>query len=193
MASRILSDQANAQLASLAQQLAPSARRGLMATLGREAERTLRSHFRAKEASSPNKRGFPRQHFWNRIRSATAYDESGTTASTARVVVDDPALLPHIYGATIRPKQAKLLAIPARAQAYGVRPRAKTIPGLFYFQNKKGIRGLAKEEGGKFTVYWWLKESVSIPADPTALPDPKLVEANLLKAAASYVNRRANT
>lgn len=190
---RILSDSGAAALTALRGRLEPTALRGLMATIGREAERQYRAHFRAKEASSPNKRGFPRQHFWARIRQATSYDESATTASSTRVVVDDPALLPHVYGATIRPKQKKLLAIPNQPQAYGSRPSSGLIPDLFFFENKKGTKGLAKEVNGKFTVFYWLKESVTIPADPAALPPPATVEAALLKAAESYVTRRLRT
>lgn len=190
MPSKILTTEGALQLATLRQNLQPAARRGLMATVGREAERVYRTHFRQREASSPNRRGWPRQHFWNRIRTSTAYDESATTDKTAKVVVSDPALLPHVYGGPIRPKEKKLLAIPARKEAYGIRPSSGLIPDLFFVETKKGAKMLASEVNGKLVVYYWLKESVTIPKDPDAVPADAAVEAALLKAAESFVTRR---
>jgi len=67
-------------------------RQPLLAALGRGLEKDLREHFLVRNAA-PNKRGWSKQNFWARIRSATAF--TGATADTATVAIADPAILPH--------------------------------------------------------------------------------------------------
>src|SRR6185503_8329142 len=96
---------------ALKQMIARSGR-PLLAVLGKRLEVTLRQHFRVR-GQRPNKRGWPKQHFWDRrIRNATAL--SSVTDRTATVTIADPAFNAHYFGGTIVPKEAQNLAIPMR-------------------------------------------------------------------------------
>ena len=187
-------DHATEPLKRLHGSLAPSKRAGLMAVLGRTGEKVYRAHFRKREMTTPNKMGWPRQHFWARIAKATAYDASKTTADQAVVAISDPALAAKIDGATIRPKAGRrMLAIPMRAEAYGIMPSSGQIPGLFLLGGKNGgALYLGKRDGGKFNnlaLYYRLVPKVVVTADPNALPRVADVSAELLQTAVSYINR----
>ena len=100
-------------------------RKPLHAVLGKRGEIEARAHFESRN-SEPNKQGWPRQQFWARIRTATAFtsaDDSG-----AVVTIADPAINQKIYGGTITPKEGTYLALPAIAEAYGRSPRS--LPNL---------------------------------------------------------------
>jgi hypothetical protein len=188
---KILRDEATPALSSLHASLAPARRRALCGVLGKKLEGVYRAWFRSREADSPNKMGWPRQHFWSRIAKATAFDPSQTTAERAVVVVSDPAIGMKVTGGTIRPKQAKFLAIPLRPEAYGVRPSARTIPGIFFVRSKGANGGfLATHEGKALRVYWRLVAKVTQQADPRALPPQGQVAAELLRTASSFVARQ---
>lgn len=155
-----------------------SLRRPLFAALGGALETELRKHFASRDAE-PNKPRWKKTHFWaRRIRRATAL--SSVTETSATVTIADPAMAARIKGATIVPVEAKMLAIPLVEEAYGVLPRAKTIPGIFLLKTKFGSY-LAKSEHTKakkgkgrdyagFTLYWKLVNRVTVPADTNALP-----------------------
>jgi len=71
------------------------------------------------------------------------------------------------YGATIRPKKAKILAIPVTREAQRLSRQhrgVRNIPGLFRPGNKK-ILARAGSKGG-FEVLFILKEQVVIPPRP---------------------------
>lgn len=184
-------------------------RQPLLAVLGRGLEKDLKEHFTAKNARG-NKRGWPKQNFWNRIRSATAF--TGATNDTATVAIADPAINAHYYGGVIKPKEAKFLAIPAREEAYGIRPSSGLIPGLRFVptagggmlvqrdlstfklvkDRRKGREGQQRvrqtgEAGGG--VFYWLKRSVTIPKDPDALPQPATLQEKLQTRLADWLNR----
>jgi len=184
-------------------------RQPLLAALGRGLEADLRAHFAAKDARG-NRRGWPRQHFWARIRNATVF--TGATNDAATVSIADPAIHAHYYGGTIRPKEAKFLAIPARAEAYGIRPSSGLIPGLRFVptraggmlvqrdftalrivkDSRKGREGQLRakslgEQGGG--VFYWLKRFVTVPKDPDALPRPSVLQEKLMARAAEWLRR----
>jgi hypothetical protein len=196
MSVTITHDTATARLAELHAAIAPGRRQGLMNVLGRTAEKEYRSWFRTREMTSANKKGWPRQHFWARISRATAFSASQTTDSQATVVISDPAIRAKVRGAVIRPTGGrKALAIPLRAEAYGVRPSSGIIPGLFVVGGKAGRPAyLAKREAGGFrnlTLYYRLVSSVTVPADPQALPDSSAVSRALVLAAAQFLLRKS--
>lgn len=77
--------------------------------------------------------------------------------------VDGPVL--------VRPRVGKYLTIPATAAAYG--RRAREIAGLFAVTFKSGSKALAQKDGSdskKLKVFYWLKESVTLPQDRELLP-----------------------
>jgi hypothetical protein len=168
-------------------------RRPLLAVLGRQLEASLRQHFLLREGE-PNKRGWPKQHFWSRIRRATAL--SSVTATTATVTVTDPALAQKIHGGTIRPRPGrKFLALPLRAEAAGRMPGS----GLFFMRTRRGkgllvAAGRAGRGGPRESVrpYYLLVPGVTQRADPRALPPQAALHAELTQTADDYLALRAN-
>ena len=151
-------------------------------------QRSLHRHFRRRD-SEPNKRGWPKQHFWARIRRVTAL--SSISEDGATVTVSDPAFGARVHGATIRPKQARALAIPLVPQAAGVRPSSGLIQDLFMLRAKDGRGFLAREEGQGLTLYYRLVKRVTHPKDPRALPSRAAILSALERTATSFLRRRA--
>lgn len=180
-------DLATPHLRAILQQLSPAQRRALLARLGKELEIQLKKHFAVRDREG-NKRGFPRQHFWSReVRNKTAFREA--TPDKATVGIDSPAFAHRVTGGVIRPGPGRrALAIPLRPEAYGVLPRAGTIPGLFAARSG-GKVWLAAREGGAVRFYWRLVPSVYQDADPNALPPASQLKAALEKRADQEVQR----
>ena len=182
-----VTDRATPLLTRLYDRVAPGRRQPLLRVLGRRLEHSLRKHFQTRDAEG-NKRGWPRSHFWNRLRRATAF--AGATDSAAKVTVADPALAQKVHGGTIRPIQAKALAIPLRAEAkVAGRPSARLIPGLFILKSARGGVFLARREDRALRLYYKLVKSVTQQADPRALPLRHLVLADLHAATTSFLKR----
>jgi hypothetical protein len=191
---RLGRDEASAKVAQVHEALSPNQRIGLMQVLGVSAERELRAWFTKRDADSPNKKGWPRQHFWARIAKRTAFDPSETTSNTATIAVADPALAAKIYGATIRAtgNPAKNLAIPMQAAAYGVLPRSGIIPGLFYIRKTNGNGGfLVARQGKDLTFFYRILPQVTVPKDPQALPPADQLGTALAATAESFFRRNS--
>lgn len=169
-------------------------RRPLNAAVGKRGETELREHFRERN-QEPNKKGWPSQDFWNRIRKATALaavDESGAT-----IAISDPAITQKIYGGDIVPKEGKYLTIPAIAIAAGRSARTfQNLEPLIRWMNGKR-RAIAlverkathiagrQEVGGQ--VFYWLVEKIHQRKDPRALPTREKMEKALREEAQIYV------
>lgn len=185
-------------LGELAATLAPGPRRrALNAVLGRTAEKALRRHFVWANEAKPNQQGFKRSNFWARIRSATAYDPSLTTDDSATVVISDPRVKAHVFGGTWGAVNSKYLAIPVNARAAGIRPSANLIEGVKFMPSKRGgntAGWLYTDEGKgksvKRTFLWRLQKRVTVRRDPTALPRPETVGADLVAAAQRFLRPR---
>lgn len=160
-------DRATPLLQRLYDAIAPGRRKPLMTVLGRRAERLFRRHFTKRDAEG-NKRGWPRSHFWSRIRRATAF--AAANDSAAKISIADPAFAMKVHGGTIKPIEAKNLALPLRPEAkVAGRPRAKLIPGLFLLKTH-GRLFLARREERALRLYYKLVKSVTQMKDPRALP-----------------------
>ncbi len=163
-------------------------RRPLHAELGQTAVKGLRAHFLSRP---PNKKGWPSQNFWSRIRTATALTEVDETGAT--IVIDDPAMAQKIYGGTIRPGPGKkYLAIPAIAEAYGRSPLQ--VDGLIPIFGHRGAgTGLLIKPGPKGskigTAWYFLVKSVTQQADAEALPPEAAYRAALLATVDDYFAR----
>lgn len=182
-------------------------RRPLNAALGKRGEVELREHFLQRN-QEPNKKGWPAQNFWERIRTSTALlsaDESGAT-----VVIADPAFAGKTHDHTVTPKEGKYLALPAIAEAYGRSPRtfSNLEPVIRWRDGKRRAVALAERQatqisyGGKrkdgsravkggrevgSTVFYWLVESVRMKRDPRALPERAKMEAALREEAGFFL------
>ncbi len=188
---RIVSDGATPRLAALLR--TTQQRRPLLALAGKTAEVELKAWFRAANLYKPNRRGWKRSNFWARILGRTAYDPSKTTDRSAVVAITDPAIRPHVYGATIRPKKAKALAIPLRPEAYGVRPSSGVIAGLRFVpigQTAKTVGYLQRREGAQMVSYYRLVRAVTIRRDPSALPPPDKTTRAIVRALERRIARQ---
>ncbi|MDR1498520.1 MAG: hypothetical protein LBS59_09015 [Puniceicoccales bacterium] len=193
---------ASPALADLAHRLKDT--RPLMERLGAVAEAELRRHFLDRN-SEPNKRGWAKQNFWNRIRRATAL--TAVTDTTATVTISDPAFVHKVTGGEVRPRGGrKFLALPMRPEAAGVLPRPGLIPELFPIRGKSGKLFLAKRDdagGGKvgrskarqasttrqkrLTIYYLLVRSVTHRPDARALPQREELQGVIIAAASRYL------
>jgi hypothetical protein len=155
-------------------------RRSMLARLGAELELQLKRHFTARDQEG-NKRGWPRSHFWIREgRNKTAL--RSITNTSALVGVASVEIAHKLRGGTIRPGPGRrALALPLRAEAAGVLPRAGTIPGLFVLRSKAvGKLFLATTEpSGALRVFWKLVPSVTQEKDPRTLPPVADIRAAL--------------
>lgn len=199
-----VSDGASPTIAALIASL--EQRKPLHAAMGKRVEVEYRDHFAARD-SEGNKQGWPSQHFWARIRTATAYrsaDEAG-----AIVGIADPALAQKIHGGTITPKEGKYLTIPAIAEAYGHSARSFDFLQFRRFKSgaaalvesdrtflkfgrkrKDGSRKLSDEgRSQRGRVWYWLARSVTQKADARALPDEEKMTAALLEEIGEFFER----
>src|SRR6185503_18530605 len=94
---------------ALKQMIARSGR-PLLAALGKRLEVTLRQHFRVR-GQRPNKRGWPKQHFWDR-RPRNPTPLPSVTHRKATVTDADTGFKDHYFGVKSVPKEAQNLAIP---------------------------------------------------------------------------------
>jgi hypothetical protein len=177
-------DTATPMLDNLSSQLANA--RPLFARLGKFAEGYLRAHFATRERQ-PNKRGWPKQHIWARIRSATALREVSDT--DAVVSIASPEFAHKLDPKNPVQAKRKMLAIPLTAEAYAAgSPREGVLQGLFVWKRKGAVsRGsgvyLAQHVGKALRVQYALLPQVSHAADPNALPDmDKMAETLVLEA-----------
>lgn len=184
-----IQDRATPALKAFLRSIPPN--RSYFAGLGRALERLLRDHFRRKGAK-PNKRGWPKSHFWDRrIRNATALTTITPTGAT--VTIADPAFAAHYHGATIRPKEKKALAIPLIPEAYGVMPSSGLIEGLFVFKPRDSDYAfLARDHPtiDRLQYVYLLTKKVTIPKDPDALPPTETINQTLIRQTTDWISRQ---
>lgn len=196
---RIGRDDATKVVGDIHARLSSPNRTAMMKNLGVRGEQVLKRWWERRDAETPNKHGWPRQHFWSRIAKRTAFDPSRTTESSATVVVADPALAAKINGAVIKPTEGrKFLSIPLQARAYGDQPRSGRIPGLFVWRRAGDLNGsspafLATRENGKLQFWWRLVPQATVPKDPLALPPTNELGEALAETAVSFFRRLGGT
>jgi hypothetical protein len=188
---QVIRDTASPELQRIHAALQPGRRRPLMLALGRAGRNEYRAWFRAKDQGEPNRRGWPRSHFWNRrIAGATELDTSQTTDTQAVVVVADRAINAHVYGGTWGPRAGKKnVSIPLRPEVAGKNPRDNPVANIFFFRARFGKGGgyLVRREGKKLVAYWRLVPRVRVRRDPAALPPRELVLIPLVQKAQAFL------
>ena len=78
--------------------------KGLNTAVGKAFEKTLRTHFRSLDRR-PNKRGWRKSHFWEKIAADTVF--AGADESKAVVAIGNSSgskFAAKVFGARIRPK-----------------------------------------------------------------------------------------
>lgn len=143
----------------------------------------LINHFRRKNGR-PNRLGGARINFW--LSVANACSAPVATGGKVLVSIRHPHVATHVYGATITPKKARMLAIPVAPEGHGKSPRS--ISGLQCVFG--GGRPVALALEGK--VIYVLKKSQRIPRDPDALPPDSQVVDAVHRALGIWLARQRN-
>lgn len=165
--------------------------KGLNTAVGKAFEKTLRTHFRSLDRR-PNKRGWKKSHFWQKIASDTVF--AGADESKAVVAIGNSSgskLAAKVFGARIRPKSGKkFLAIPAIEARYGVSPSSLDKNELQFRRTRKGgLLGQIRADG-TMQVHYWLVRKADTPRDPQALPKKETVLSAAKKTISLYIKTK---
>lgn len=165
--------------------------KGLNTAVGKAFEKTLRTHFRSLDRR-PNKRGWKKSHFWQKIASDTVF--AGADESKAVVAIGNSSgskLAAKVFGARIRPKSGKkFLAIPAIEARYGVSPSSLDKSELQFRRTRRGgLLGVIRADG-TIQVHYWLVRKADTPRDPDALPKKETVLADAKKSISLYLKSK---
>lgn len=183
---------------------------GLHEAIAKAAADKVREHLKARDSSHPNVMGGKRSHFyWHAAESV----QGEATVEGAVVTINHLGLRQRWLGGDIFPINAKYLAIPARAESYGVSPR--DFPGeLKFIMFRSGAMALVKadpvvheesiDESGNVSVRsrrkrtrskttglveYWLKDHVYQSPDPTVLPSPEEMLRAVTPAVGEYLSQ----
>ena len=165
--------------------------KGLNTAVGKAFEKTLRTHFRSLDRR-PNKRGWKKSHFWQKIASDTVF--AGADESKAVVAIGNSSgskLAAKVFGARIRPKGGKkFLAIPAIEARYGVSPSSLDKSELQFRRTRRGgLLGVMRADG-TMQVHYWLVRKADTPRDPDALPKKEAVLDGAKKSISLYLKSK---
>lgn len=170
----------------------PEDRTELHGLLGRVLEQQLVDHFDSRQ-NEPNWLNAPKTGFWSQVAESTQYqgdaDKTGATVSIA-----DERFPLHLFGGTVRPKNAEALTIPIDAKAHGKRAsvlEAELGIELFSITSTKGQGLLVSADGsGNLSLWYLLAKSATIKKDPKALPPETEIKEALQEMTATYFERR---
>ena len=165
--------------------------KGLNTAVGKAFEKTLRTHFRSLDRR-PNKRGWKKSHFWQKIASDTVF--AGADESKAVVAIGNSSgskFAAKVFGARIVPKAGKkFLAIPAIEARYGVSPSSLDKNELQFRRTRKGgLLGRIRADG-TMQVHYWLVRKTDTPRDPQALPKKETVLSAAKKTISLYIKTK---
>ena len=165
--------------------------KGLNTAVGKAFEKTLRTHFRSLDRR-PNKRGWRKSHFWEKIAADTVF--AGADESKAVVAIGNSSgskFAAKVFGARIRPKSGKkFLAIPAIEARYGVSPSSLDKNELQFRRTRKGgLLGQIRADG-TMQVHYWLVRKADTPRDPQALPKKETVLSAAKKTISLYIKTK---
>ena len=165
--------------------------KGLNTAVGKAFEKTLRTHFRFLDRR-PNKRGWKKSHFWQKIASDTVF--AGANESKAVVAIGNSSgskFAAKVFGARIVPKSGKkFLAIPAIEARYGVSPSSLDKSELQFRRTRKGgLLGQIRADG-TMQVHYWLVRKADVSRDPQALPKKETVLSAAKKTISLYIKTK---
>ena len=184
----------------------------LMQTVGKEVAVEFKTHFKERDREG-NRRGWPSQHFWQRVANKTSHQAASDTSVT--VTVASAPFVHKITGGTVTPKAAGALTIPLTAEAYAKNGKGtlrESFPGLFVLRTRKGawlvrssmenrgqsraprVKGQRRERARgvqreRLEFLFRLTKSVTHQPDPRALPAPARITGAIDRAIAGYAAR----
>ncbi len=150
--------------------------------IGRAIRNVIRDYLFFLNSTRPNALGGPRINFWAAAARATTFTFAGDLIV---ISIAMEGMAQQFYGGTIRPKTAKYLTIPARAEMHG--KRAREVPGLHLLFNRAHPPWALADKNG--AVMFILTKEVNQRPDSTALPTREVMQAAGLKAVESTVTR----
>ena len=194
---KVETDTATPWLKDLASRVTPHR---VASEVGPRCQRLIQRNFRSLGS---NKRGWPTTEFYNRAADATNWQEG---FGFVMIGVNQIGIRQRLMGGPITPQNAKMLTIPARAEAYG--KRAREFSGLRFkivldpetgrmrpalvnmgasatlIAEKKGKRGGFKAIGSEFSEQplFWLSKGVKQKPDPRVMPSDDAFAAEFDKS-----------
>lgn len=164
----------------------------------------VRRHF---EGLPANKMGWPTTNFWKKAARSVSVQGEGAEPV---VLISHLGVRQRLQGGVIKPVRAKLLAIPATADAYGKRPREVRAPLAFVRfadgkmalverehtpvsfgrKRKDGTRGVKRGENRGGQVWFWLARSVKQKPDPNVLPTQEALLNEAFRGASAWLQLR---
>ena len=165
--------------------------KGLNTAVGKAFEKTLRTHFRSLDRR-PNKRGWRKSHFWEKIAADTVFAGADDNRAVVSIGSDSgPKFAAKVFGARIRPKSGKkFLAIPAIEARYGVSPSSLDKNELQFRRTRKGgLLGQIRADG-TMQVHYWLVRKADTSRDPQALPKKETVLSAAKKTISLYIKTK---
>jgi hypothetical protein len=114
--------------------------------------------------------------------AARGTSQPDVSSEGVTISIHQVAIAQRFFGGTIQPVTAKFLAIPARSETYGKRPRE--FENLRFILFKSGAGALVSKEAPEGTrrtriagssqqlglIFFWLVKQVTQQPDPTVLP-----------------------
>jgi hypothetical protein len=157
--------------------VAPELSRAESLGIGAEVSRLVQRHFRTRDSLNPHTYpdGGRRSHFWGKAAQSVFYraEPTGITIHASQTGVRL-----RYQGAPngIGPVRAKALAIPAHALSYGRLPSEFSNIKLVVFGHTNRAALVSRDTKKGMTILFWLvKHTKPIPADPTVLPPENVV------------------
>lgn len=147
--------------------------------VGAEVARLVQRHLRARDASHAHAypEGGRRSHFWRKAAEAISF--SHDDASVTVTVAHQGAALRYAGSPEgIKPVNAKALAIPAHARAYGRLPGEFSDLRVVVFKGKGRAALVQKPKKGEHlgtVMFWLVKKTKPVKGDPTVLPPSNVV------------------
>lgn len=196
----VLKDDATPAVLAIQAGIAPSRLRPIV---GRAGVNVVRKHLFKLDRARANALGGKRTHFYAAAARSTHFrnTDAGVVVSISHI-----GIAQRYFGGTIRPVNAKRLAIPARREAHGRRPREFNSLRAIYFRStgsvalveaeqtqigytRKGkIRRGTRKGGG---VMYWLVKEVTQKGDKKVLPPDRQLANGIAASLDSYINTLA--
>ena len=147
--------------------------------IGESGKNAVRNHLDALDSKRRNRLGGRRTHFYGDAAKSTNFR---ITSNGVEVAINHVGIAQRYFGGTIKPVNARNIAVPAAAEAHGKRPRE--FGNLRLVFGGKGVNisvegrikrfrmGLAKKDSGARAgkLLYRLVKSVTQEADKTVLP-----------------------
>lgn len=175
--------------------------------VGRSVTNDIQSHFSLLDEQRPNKLGGQRTHYYEECAEGTSFviTEDGALVSITKEGIRTRVLGTSILpGGAIKPVNAKHLAIPAIAEAYGHSPLEFDHLIPLFRKGEDGVEVFAlaedvdevEERPKKFRkteetvidhgnlearIYFWLVDEVVQDGDRTLLPEEETLRANAFR------------